>query len=299
MTVLRTPDERFDELQNFPFEPHYLEVSDDDLGTLRIHFVDEGPRNAPVVLCLHGEPSWSFLYRKMIPVFTAAGFRAVAPDLVGFGRSDKPASRSDYSYKKHVQWMKDWLDAAGLTDITLLGQDWGGLIGLRLVAENPGLFSRFSLSNTGLPTGDQAMSEAFDRWRQFSQQDPEFDIGNIVNQFGRGSLSEAEIAAYRAPFPSNEYKEGARQFPLLVPASPDDPAAEDNRRAWQSLMQWDKPALMCFSDSDPITAGADRPFLKLVPGTRNQPHITLRGSHFIQEEDGETWAKAVVEWMGV
>jgi len=180
MTVLRTPDERFDELQNFPFEPHYLEVSDDDLGTLRIHFVDEGPRNAPVVLCLHGEPSWSFLYRKMIPVFTAAGFRAVAPDLVGFGRSDKPASRSDYSYKKHVQWMKDWLDAAGLTDITLLGQDWGGLIGLRLVAENPGLFSRFSLSNTGLPTGDQAMSEAFDRWRQFSQQDPEFDIGNIA-----------------------------------------------------------------------------------------------------------------------
>ncbi len=299
MTVLRTPDERFDELQNFPFEPHYLEVSDDDLGTLRIHFVDEGPRNAPVVLCLHGEPSWSFLYRKMIPVFTAAGFRAVAPDLVGFGRSDKPASRSDYSYKKHVQWMKDWLDAAGLTDITLLGQDWGGLIGLRLVAENPGLFSRFSLSNAGLPTGDQAMSEAFDRWRQFSQQDPEFDIGNIVNQFGRGSLSEAEIMAYRAPFPSNEYKEGARQFPLLVPASPDDPAAEDNRRAWQSLMQWDKPALMCFSDSDPITAGADRPFLKLVPGTRNQPHITLRGSHFIQEEDGETWAKAVVEWMGV
>ena len=143
------------------------------------------------------------------------------------------------------------------------------------------------------------MSEAFDRWRQFSQQDPEFDIGNIVNQFGRGSLSEAEIAAYRAPFPSNEYKEGARQFPVLVPASPDDPAAEDNRSAWQSLMQWDKPALMCFSDSDPITAGADRPFLKLVPGTRNQPHITLRGSHFIQEEDGETWAKAVVEWMGV
>jgi haloalkane dehalogenase len=299
MTVLRTPDERFDELQNFPFEPHYLEVSDDDLGTLRIHFVDEGPRNAPVVLCLHGEPSWSFLYRKMIPVFTAAGFRVVAPDLVGFGRSDKPASRNDYSYKKHVQWMKDWLDAAGLTDITLLGQDWGGLIGLRLVAENPGLFSRFSLSNTGLPTGDQAMSEAFDRWRQFSQQDPEFDTGNIVNQFGRGSLSEAEIAAYRAPFPSNEYKEGARQFPLLVPASPDDPAVEDNRRAWQSLMQWDKPALMCFSDSDPITAGADRPFFKLVPGTRNQPHITLRGSHFIQEEDGETWAKAVVEWMGV
>ena len=283
MTVLRTADERFDELPDFPFEPHYQEIHDQDLGSLRIHYVDEGPRDAPVILCLHGEPSWGFLYRKMIPVFTAAGFRAVVPDLAGFGRSDKPAARSDYSYKKHVQWMRDWIDAVELSDITLLGQDWGGLIGLRLVAENPELFSRFSLSNTGLPTGDQGMSEAFDRWRQFSQNDPEFDCGKIVNQFGRGSLSEAEIAAYRAPFPSNDYKEGARQFPMLVPASPDDPAAEDNRSAWQALMQWDKPALMCFADSDPITAGADRPFLKLVPGTRNQPHITLKGSHFIQE----------------
>ena len=297
MTVLRTADERFDELPDFPFEPHYQEIHDQDLGSLRIHYVDEGPRDAPVILCLHGEPSWGFLYRKMIPVFTAAGFRAVVPDLVGFGRSDKPAARSDYSYKKHVQWMRDWIDAVDLNDITLLGQDWGGLIGLRLVAENPELFSRISLSNTGLPTGDQSMSEAFDRWRQFSQSDPEFDCGKIVNQFGRGSLSEAEIAAYRAPFPSNDYKEGARQFPMLVPASPDDPAAEDNRRAWQALMQWDKPALMCFADSDPITAGADRPFLKLVPGTRNQPHITLKGSHFIQEEDGETWATAVVKWI--
>ena len=297
MTVLRTADERFDELPDFPFEPHYQEIHDQDLGSLRIHYVDEGPPDAPVILCLHGEPSWGFLYRKMIPVFTAAGFRAVVPDLVGFGRSDKPAARSDYSYKKHVQWMRDWIDAVELSDITLLGQDWGGLIGLRLVAENSELFSRFSLSNTGLPTGDQGMSEAFDRWRQFSQSDPEFDCGKIVNQFGRGSLSEAEIAAYRAPFPSNDYKEGARQFPMLVPASPDDPAAEDNRRAWQALMQWDKPALMCFADSDPITAGADRPFLKLVPGTRNQPHITLKGSHFIQEEDGETWATAVVKWI--
>ena len=297
MTVLRTADERFDELPDFPFEPHYQEIHDQDLGSLRIHYVDEGPRDAPVILCLHGEPSWGFLYRKMIPVFTAAGFRAVVPDLVGFGRSDKPAARSDYSYKKHVQWMRDWIDAVELSYITLLRQDWGGLIGLRLVAENPELFSRFSLSNTGLPTGDQSMSEAFDRWRQFSQSDPEFDCGKIVNEFGRGSLSEAEIAAYRAPFPSNDYKEGARQFPMLVPASPDDPAAEDNRSAWQALMQWDKPALMCFADSDPITAGADRPFLKLVPGTRNQPHITLKGSHFIQEEDGETWATAVVKWI--
>ncbi len=297
MSVLRTPDERFDDLPDFPYQANYLEIRDSDLGRIRIHYLDEGAKDARVVLCLHGEPSWSFLYRKMIPVFTAAGFRVVAPDLVGFGRSDKPAARSDYTYAKHLQWMSDWLDKAGLRDITLLGQDWGGLIGLRLLTANPDLFVRFSLSNTGLPTGDQGMSEAFDRWRQFSQRDPDFDIGNIVNGFGRGSLSQAEIAAYRAPFPSDDYKEGARQFPMLVPTSPDDPACEDNRKVWQILMQWHKPALMCFSDSDPITQGADKPFLKLVPGTRNQPHITLQGSHFIQEEDGETWAKAVVDWL--
>jgi haloalkane dehalogenase len=298
MKVLRTPDERFENLPDFPFESHYLNIEDQDLGGLRIHYLDEGPTDAPTILCLHGEPSWSFLYRKMIPVFTAAGYRVVAPDLPGFGRSDKPADRNDYSYSKHVQWMRDWLESAGLKNITLLGQDWGGLIGLRLLAENPDLFLRFSLSNTGLPTGDQGVSEAFERWRHFSQNDPEFDCGIIVNQFGRGNLSEEEIAAYRAPFPSNDYKEGARQFPILVPTSPEDPASEENRKAWSVLMAWEKPALMCFSDNDPITNGADRPFLKLVPGTRNQPHITLKGSHFIQEEDGETWARAVVEWIG-
>ena len=297
MSVLRTPDKCFEKLVQFPFEPHYKEIQDVDLGALRIHYVDEGPRNAPVILCLHGEPSWSYLYRKMIPLFTATGFRAVVPDLVGFGRSDKPSQRSDYSYKKHVQWMKEWIDEVGLRDITMLGQDWGGLIGLRLLAENPDLFARFSLSNTFLPTGDQGTSEAFERWRKFSQENEEFDTGSIVNLFGRGKLSGEEVEAYRAPFPSDEYKAGARQFPLLVPTDPDDPASEDNRRAWQVLMQWNKPALMCFSDSDPITGGGDRAFLKRVPGTKDQPHITLKGHHFIQEEDGETWAHAVVDWI--
>jgi haloalkane dehalogenase len=297
MSVLRTPDECFENLAGFSFEPHYLEIQDEDLGSIRIHYLDEGPPDGPVILCLHGEPTWSYLYRKMIPVFTAAGFRVVAPDLVGFGRSDKPSLRSDYSYKKHVQWIRDWIDGAGLKDITLLGQDWGGLIGLRLLAEDPGLFVRFSLSNTGLPTGDHGISEAFLRWQKFSQEDPDFDTGSIVNLFGRGSLSEEEVAAYRAPFPSDEYKAGARQFPVLVPTSPDDPAAEDNRSAWKQLMQWDKPALMCFSDADPIMRGGERPFQKLVPGTQDQPHITLKGRHFIQEEDGETWARAVVDWF--
>jgi haloalkane dehalogenase len=274
MSVLRTPDQCFENLAQFSFEPHYKEIQDVDLGSLRIHYVDEGPRDAPVILCLHGEPSWSYLYRKMIPIFTAAGFRAVAPDLVGFGRSDKPSQRSDYSYRKHVQWMKDWIDAAGLDNITLLGQDWGGLIGLRVLAESPDLFARFSLSNTFLPTGDQGSSEAFERWRDFSQENEEFDVGRIVNLFGHGSLSGEEIEAYR-----------------------DNPASEDNRQAWKVLMQWNKPALMCFSDSDPITAGGDRTFQKLVPGTRGQPHITLKGHHFIQEEDGEAWARAIVDWI--
>jgi haloalkane dehalogenase len=297
MSVLRTPDDRFAALAGFPFSPHYLTIADDDLGPLRIHYVDEGPADGPVILCLHGEPTWCYLYRKMIPLFTAAGLRVLAPDLVGFGRSDKPSRRSDYSYARHVRWMGDWLRSLGLEEITLLGQDWGGLIGLRLLAEDPDRFARFSLSNTALPTGDHPLSEAFQRWRRFSQEDPQFDTGDIVNLFGRGSLSDAEIEAYRAPFPDDAHKAGARQFPLLVPGTPDDPAAADNRRAWQVLSRWEKPALMCFSDADPIMRGADRPFLERVPGARGQPHRTLQGRHFIQEEDGESWAAAVVDWM--
>ena len=298
MAVVRTAEERFENLPDFPFEANYLEVADPDFGALRIHYLDEGPRDGPVVLCLHGEPTWCFLYRKMIPLFTAAGCRVLAPDLVGFGRSDKLTERNDYTYARHVGWMMDWLLQTDARDITLLGQDWGGLVGLRLLTGKPELFARFSLSNTGLPTGDQGSSEAFERWRRFSQEDPEFDIGQIVNLFGQGGLGEAEIEAYRAPFPADEYKAGARQFPLLVPTTADDPAADDNRRAWQVLMQWSKPALMCFSDSDPITAGGDKPFLKFVPGAQDQPHQTLHGGHFIQEQDGENWAQAVIDWMG-
>jgi len=297
MSVLRTPDHCFEDLSGYSYSPNYMEIQDSALGLLRMHYLDEGPADGPVVLCLHGEPTWCYLYRKMIPVFTAAGCRVLAPDLVGFGRSDKPANRSDYTYARHVQWMTDWVRAVGATDITLLGQDWGGLIGLRMVAENPDLFARFSLSNTGLPTGDHEVNEAFHRWRQFSQDDPVFDIGFIVNLFGRGDLTDAEMEAYRAPFPSDEFKAGARQFPVLVPVEPDNPAAEDNRRAWKALMQWEKPALMCFSDADPIMRGGEKPFLKLVPGTRDQPHVTLQGRHFIQEEDGVNWARAVTDWM--
>lgn len=297
MHVLRTPDSCFENLPGFDFEPHYREIEDADFGALRIHYLDEGPADGRVILCLHGEPTWCYLYRKMIPVFVKAGFRVLAPDLVGFGRSDKLPERENYTYARHVHWMKEWLTSIEARDITLLGQDWGGLIGLRLVAENPDLFARVSISNTGLPTGDQTFGDAFLRWREFSQNDPEFDIGFIVNLFGRGDLSEGEVNAYRAPFPDDSFKAGARQFPMLVPADPDNVAAEDNRRAWQSLTQWHKPFLCCFSDNDPITNGADKAFLKLVPGTKGQPHITLKGRHFIQEDDGETWARVVVDWF--
>lgn len=297
MSMVRTPDERFANLPDYDFAPHYHDIEDAALGTLRLHYLDEGPADGPLVLCLHGEPSWCYLYRKMIPVFTAAGCRVLAPDLIGFGRSDKPTDRSSYSYQGHVDWMTDWLVAMDIRDATLIGQDWGGLIGLRLLAENPERFARFSLSNTALPTGDTPINDAFMNWRKFSQEDPEFDIGMICNELGRGGLSEAEMDAYRAPFPSDEYKAGARQFPTLVPISPDDPAREANLSAWRVLEHWEKPALMCFSDGDPILGEGYKVFLERVPGTRDQPHITLHGGHFVQNSDGPRWAQAVLDWM--
>ena len=297
MSVIRTPDEQFDNLPEYDFAPHYHDIEDTTLGTLRLHYLDEGPTDGPVVLCMHGEPSWCYLYRKMIPVFTAAGCRVLAPDLIGFGRSDKPTERSSYSYQGHVDWMTNWLLALDVRGATLIAQDWGGLIGLRLLAENPERFDRFSLANTALPTGDMPINDAFMNWRQFSQEDPEFDIGMICNELGSGGLSDAEMDAYRAPFPSDEYKAGARQFPTLVPISPDDPAREANLRAWAVLDQWEKPALMCFSDGDPILGEGYKIFEARVPGTRGQPHITLNGGHFVQNADGPRWAQAVVDWM--
>ena len=297
MTVIRTPDDCFGNLPDYDFAPHYHEIEDAELGTLRLHYLDEGPSDGPVVLCMHGEPSWCYLYRKMIPVFTAAGFRVLAPDLIGFGRSDKPTERGSYTYQAHVDWMTNWLLAMDVQGATLIAQDWGGLIGLRLLAENPERFARFSISNTGLPTGDQPLNDAFMGWRQFSQEDPVFDVGMVCNELGGGPLSDAEIDAFRAPFPTDEYKAGARQFPTLVPIAPDDPAREANLAAWEVLSAWEKPALMCFSDGDPILGEGYRVFLEKVPGTRDQPHMTLHGGHFIQNADGTRWAQAVVDWI--
>ena len=294
MEILRTPEERFSDLPGYSFEPHYVEVDG-----LRIHYVDEGPKGAEPVLMMHGEPSWSYLYRKMIPVITAAGYRAIAPDLVGFGRSDKPARREDYTYQRHVDWMRDFLEALDLKGITLVGQDWGGLIGLRLAAEHEERFARIVAANTGLPTGDITMGEAFLRWQRYSQSVPVFHAGGIVKGGCVSELSAEVIAAYDAPFPDDSYKAGARQFPLLVPTTPDDPAAVPNRKAWEVLARWDKPFLTAFSDSDPVTRGADRLFRQVIPGAKDQPHTTIVGAgHFLQEDKGEELAQVVVDFIG-
>ena len=297
MDILRTPDDRFADVPDFPYQPRYVGIDDAEVGRLRVAYLDEGPADGETVLLLHGEPSWSFLYRRMVPVLVEAGLRVVVPDLVGFGRSDKPADRSAYTYARHVGWMRQLLlDELGLRDVTFVGQDWGGLIGLRLVAENPDRFARVVVANTGLPTGDQAMSEAFLAWQRFSQETPEFQIGRIVGNGTVGGLSPEAVAAYDAPFPDDSYKAGARVFPALVPTSPDDPAAAANRAAWDVLRSWEKPFLTAFSDGDPITGGGERVFQKLVPGAQGMAHPTLPGGgHFLQEDVGPELARVVVD----
>jgi haloalkane dehalogenase len=299
METLRTPDDRFESLPDFPFAPRYVEVPGGGGDDLRVHYLDEGPRAGRIVLLLHGEPSWCFLYRKMIPTLVAAGLRCIAPDLIGFGRSDKPTDRADYTYARHVEWMRSALfDALDLRDVTLVGQDWGGLIGLRLVAEHPDRFARVVAANTFLPTGDTPPGPAFLGWQHFSQTVAEFDVGFIVNGGCASELSEAVVAAYGAPFPDDRYKAGARQFPMLVPTSPDDPAAADNRNAWKTLRAWEKPFLTAFSDQDAITRGGDRAFQRDVPGCAGQPHTTIEGGgHFLQEDRGEELARVVASWV--
>jgi haloalkane dehalogenase len=299
METLRTPDDRFEGLPGYEFEPHYVEVPDGDNGRLRVHFLDEGPADGEVVLCMHGEPSWSFLYRHMVPLLTEAGLRVVAPDLVGFGRSDKPGDRNDYTYARHVEWMRAALfDEVGLADVTLVGQDWGGLIGLRLVGEHPERFVRVVAANTFLPTGDRDPGEAFLAWQRFSQEVDTFPVGRIVDGGCTTSLTEEVVAAYDAPFPDESYKEGCRQFPVLVPTRPDDPASAANRAAWETLRRFDRPFLCAFSDQDAITGGADRALREDIPGCAGQPHTTIEGGgHFLQEDRGPELARVVIDFV--
>jgi haloalkane dehalogenase len=297
--TLRTPDERFAGLPEFDFVPNYAEIADSEGATLRVHYLREGDPDAPVVLLLHGEPSWCYLYRKMIPVLTDAGLQVVAPDLVGFGRSDKPSERSDYTFARHVEWMRELLfDRLRLRGLTLVGQDWGGLIGLRLVGEHPEHFARVVAANTFLPTGDTDPGDAFFAWQRFSQEVEEFPTGVIVKGGCVTDIPDEVRAAYDAPFPDETFKAGARQFPMLVPSRPDDPAHDANVAAWVGLAAFDRPFLCAFSDQDPITKGADRNLKERIAGAKGQPHTTIMGGgHFLQEDRGEELAKVIADFV--
>jgi haloalkane dehalogenase len=329
MEYLRTPDERFRDLAGWPYAPNYTSVPDGEGGALRVHYVDEGPRGAAPVLCLHGQPTWSYLYRRMIPVLVAGGQRVIAPDLVGFGRSDKPARITDYSYARHVAWLRAFVEALDLRGVTLICQDWGGLLGLRVVAEVPERFARVVASNTALPdargipesaapalramyaalpvpetmlevakgfaSGNAGGPPPFMHWQKHCAESPQFTPQDVMRAMCPG-LSAAEVAAYAAPFPDDRFQSGARRFPTLVPILPDDPAIADNRRAWQALGRFERPFLTAFTDGDPVTAGQHVRFQQEVPGAAAQPHVTIRGAgHFVQEEAGEELARIALD----
>ena len=337
MKALRTPDDRFSDLPGYPYEPHYTDVPDGEGGTLRIHHVDEGPSDAPVVLCMHGQPTWSYLYRKMIPVLVGRGLRVIAPDLVGFGRSDKPTRREDFSYNRQVEWLTAWLTENDLAGVTLVGQDWGGLIGLRLAAENPDRFDRIVTANTGLPLPLQldedkvaavkeflsdatptpsmqemmqaisaidpdAREKKFAYWQKWTWETEDIPVGMLLGgstQIGGGKpLSAEEIAAYDAPFPDPSFKMGPRAMPRQVPMLPDDPSVPKQREAWKVFSEWQKPFLCAFTDDDPVTRGADQIFKARVPGAKDQPHRTIEGGgHFLQETRGEELANIVADFV--
>jgi haloalkane dehalogenase len=328
METIRTPDACFEKLPGYDFAPHYSEVPDGDGASLRIHHLDEGPRDAELILCMHGQPSWSYLYRKMIPIFVSAGYRVIAPDLVGFGRSDKPIERSSYSYANHVRWMSAWLEGLDLSGVNLFCQDWGGLIGLRLVAAYPERFARVVVANTGLPDGGglsidaaPAMHELYESlpivkaselgarfadrsgppgflfWRKYCAESPEFSVGDVMQNTG-ASMSDEIRAAYEAPFPDDRYVAGARQFPSLVPVFPDDPEIPANQAAWKVLESFDRPFFTSFSDSDPVTAGGHKTFQTRVAGAQGVDHVTIQGAgHFLQEDKGQEVAKAMLGFI--
>lgn len=297
MEVLRTPDSRFEGLPGYPYVPKYHVLTADATQgqELRMHYVDEGPRTGRPILMLHGEPSWSYLYRHMIPIMAEAGYRAIAPDLIGFGRSDKPGRQDDYSYQRHEQWLEDFVLGRDLRHITLVCQDWGGLLGLRLVARHPERFDAVVAANTFLPSGREPVGDAFTSWQRFSQEVPEFDVGKIVQRGCIAPLSDKVRAAYDAPFPDESYKAGARKFPMLVPTTADSPDAVVNQGLWAQLAAFDKPFVTAFSDGDPITRGADRFLQAAITGAKGRKHTTIKGGgHFLQEERGPELAKVVL-----
>lgn len=297
MDVLRTPDSRFENLEGYPFVANYVDVTARDTPRLRMHYLDEGPADGPPIVLLHGEPTWSYLYRTMIPPLTDAGNRVLAPDLIGFGRSDKPSRIEDYTYLRHVEWVTSWFERLNLTGVTLFVQDWGSLIGLRIAAEHGDRIARLVVANGFLPTAQRPTPPAFHLWRSFARYSPVLPAGRIVAGGTVRRVPPKVRAGYDAPFPDKTYQAGARAFPQLVPTSPDDPAIPANRAAWKTLGQWEKPCLALFGARDPILGKADRPLIRHIPGAAGQPHARLHASHFIQEDAGPELAERIVTWQ--
>ncbi|OAO00634.1 haloalkane dehalogenase [Sphingomonadales bacterium EhC05] len=328
MDILRTPDSRFENLSGYDFEPHYSEITASDGTVLRMHHLDEGPRDGQVILCMHGQPSWSYLYRKMIPILTGAGFRVIAPDLIGFGKSDKPSHIDDYSYQSHVDWMNEWFRAMDISGVTLMCQDWGGLIGLRLVADNVDRFARLVIANTGLPsskTVTEEMSEmlgklyptipvpnaemvgeqfasglpgAFMYWVKYAAESPEFSVRGVFNLLS-GIEDQAILDGYTAPHPDEAFSAGARKFPSCVPFMPHHkPDRDANDAAWEVLEKFEKPVLTAFSDGDPVTKGGETVFQDCIPGAKGVEHVTIKGGgHFLQEDCPEELSAAIINFI--
>lgn len=329
MEFVRTPDERFENLKDYSFSPNYTEVDDSEGGKLRMHYLDEGPKDGQVILCMHGQPSWSYLYRNMIPILTKAGYRCIAPDLVGFGKSDKPTSIDDYTYARHVEWVRQLLTNIGVKDMTLIGQDWGGLIGLRVVAENPDLFARVVVANSGLPTGapipeemHEAIYKKFDEtpglppqemmmkmasatdgfgffyWVQYCAKYPDFKVTDVIQPGDGNPFSDEEQHGYGAPFPDNSYMSGARKFPTLVPILPNNEAIPANKAAWEVFEKWEKPLITSFSNNDLVTAGGEKQFQDRVPGAKGQKHTTIDGGgHFLQDARAAELSAVVIGFI--
>ena len=292
-TVLRTPDSSFINLKDFPYQPRYTEIDN-----LRIAHIEEGPEDGVKILLMHGEPTWSYLYRKMIPIFVASGFRVIVPDLVGCGRSDKPSDPNDYSYARHIYWMTEWMVKNNFSGLNLFCQDWGSLIGLRMVVNEPDRFDRISVGNGGLPTGDENFPFAFEIWKAFSRFSPWFPVDLIVQAGCTTTLSLDELYAYRTPFPDETFQTAVRVFPSFVPNQPNNPESNNNREAWKFFEKWEKPFLTLFSDKDPITAGGSVFFKRKVPGAKNQPHeIIHNAGHFLQEDKGVELAEILVSFF--
>jgi len=291
MMILQTPESRFADMKDFPFKSHFIQIND-----LRMHYIDEGPSQASPVLLLHGVPTWSYLYRHMIGKIAAEGKRVVVPDLIGFGKSDKPAKKSDHSYELHIEWIKTFINRLGLRDTILFGQDWGSLIGLRIAADDPDLFAGIIISNGMLPTGKQKMHFTFRLWKSMARYSPFLPVDSIISSGMSGKLDKEEKRAYNAPFPSQKYKMGIRALPNLVPVSPDNPDSYANRKAWKELEKWEKPFLTVFSKEDPITRDGDIYLQKRIPGASGQNHIRLNGGHFIQEDSSAELAGIIIKF---